>query len=133
MELRARAEVQEQSYFERSGAKIVEELPLIIGIQRFGGLHLHHHAVINDQIHPVPRDNDAVVEDRHKNLPSHRMASAAQFQDQRATIHVLEKSIAEFVVHREESVDDRLRDLRMKKFLPRFFLALSGSFAVESS
>ena len=62
--------MQEQSYLERSRSHVIEKLPVIMGVQRFGGLHLHDHAIVDDEIHSVPRHNDAVIEDWNQYLAS---------------------------------------------------------------
>lgn len=125
--------MQEQAYLERSRSEIVEKLPLIVGIQKFGRLHLDDNAVIYNQIHPVPRHDHTVVEHRDKNFSSNRVPTTAQLQNESSNVDILEKSKPEFVVNNKEGLDDRLCDICMKQFFPGCFLALSGLFVVESS
>lgn len=61
------------------------------------------------------------------------MPTSAQLQNESGNIDVFKKSKPELVIHDEESVDDRLRNIRIKQFLPGRFLAVSGRFVFESS
>ena len=102
------AKVKEQSHLERSRSEIVQKLPLIVGIQHFRGLHLHHHAIIDDQIHAVARDDDTIVQHWDENFPSNRMPTTAQLQNESPNVDILEKAKSELVVDGEERIDDRL-------------------------
>jgi hypothetical protein len=133
MDLGSWAEVQEQTHLKWRRSEIVEKLPLIVGIQEFGGFHLNDNAVINNQIHPIPRHDDTLVQHRDENFPSNGVPATTQLQNESTYVDILEKAKAQFVVHHEESVDDRLCDIRIKQFFPGRFPALSGRFVVNGS